>query len=91
MSHPGRGNEEFYSKGSRSRAWSAHGQSSDGFVVRVGVSTNNLLGPTGLGSYVLMGSRQLTSSTRCEFQYLQNSTKDMAQNIVLRNMHIDKY
>ena len=34
------------------------------------------------GVYVLVGSRQLTSSTWCGFQYLQNSSKDVAQIII---------
>ena len=32
--------------------------------------------------YVLVGSTQLTSSTLWGFQHLQNSSKDMAQNII---------
>ena len=34
------------------------------------------------GVYVLVGSRHLTFSTWWRFQYLQNSSKDMAQNII---------
>ena len=34
------------------------------------------------GVYVLVGSVQLTSPTWWGFQYLQNSSKDMAQNIL---------
>ena len=32
--------------------------------------------------YIVVGSIQLTSSTWWRFQYLQNSSKDMAQNII---------
>ena len=34
------------------------------------------------GVHVLMGNIQLTSSTWWRFRYLQNSSKDMAQNII---------
>ena len=34
------------------------------------------------GVYMLMGNKQLTSSTCWGFQYLQNSSEDMAQNII---------
>ena len=64
MSRPGRGSEGFYSNGSRRRAGSACGHSSDWLVVRqLGVSIINLV-PTSLGSvYVLVGSTQVTSPT----------------------------
>ena len=39
-------------------------------------------GPKWSRAYVLVGSMQLTSSTWWRFRYLQNSSKDMAQNII---------
>ena len=39
-------------------------------------------GSNRFGVYLLVGSMQLTSSTCWGFQYLQNSSKDMAQNII---------
>ena len=39
-------------------------------------------GSNSFGVYVLVGSIQLNSSTWWEFQYLQNSSKDMTQNII---------
>lgn len=74
--------EEIYSSCSQ-RQWSTRGHSFDWLVVRqVGISIIDLLVSTILGVDLLMGRIQLTSPTWWKSQYLQNSSKDMAQNII---------
>ena len=56
--------------------------SSDWLVVRTGSQRHQPSGSSWSGVYLLVVSIQLTSSTWWGFQYLQNSSKDMAQNII---------
>ena len=63
------------------RAWSTHGHSSD-WVELVRSQHHQPSCSYQPGVSVLLGSRQLTSSTWWGFQFLQNSSKDMAQSII---------
>ena len=73
--------EEFYSNGSKDRAWSTPGRSSDGGKVS-GNQHHQPSGSSWSGVYMLVDSSQLTSPNwQGRFQSLQNISKDMGQNI----------
>ena len=65
----------------KDRMWLACGHASDWLVVREPRSQHHQAGSDYSGIYMLEGSIQLTS-TWWGFLYLQNSSKDMAQNII---------
>ena len=66
----------------KDRMWLACGHASDWLVVKEPQSRlHQAAGSNRSGIYMLEGSIQLTS-TWWGFQYLQNSSKDMAQNII---------